>query len=69
MEGATMAIIYACDRCGQKTTKAGEVKRYVITVAHEAPVYECTTDLCDKCIETAWRAIQDQCFRTDRHSS
>jgi|GEM_PF-2452400 len=61
-----MAISYSCDRCGYKTTEPGRVMRYLVQVTAEQPVQSCEVDLCDKCIETAWKVINDQLFRADK---
>ena len=61
-----MGISYSCDRCGFKTTEAGPVVRYLLEITADQPVQSCEVDLCDKCIETAWKVINDQLFRSDK---
>lgn len=61
-----MAINYSCDRCGFKTVKSGEVTRYTVEISTNRPIQTCTVDLCDKCLETAWKSIHDQLFRMDK---
>jgi len=63
-----MAITYSCDRCGFKTQKTDDVKRYTVEIQSDGPVQSCTVDLCDKCIETAWKGIRDQLFRTEKQT-
>ena len=60
-----MAITHSCDRCGCKTVDSGAVKRYSVEISAEQPVHTCTVDLCDQCLETAWKTIRDQLFRAD----
>jgi len=64
-----MAVTYSCDRCGFKTTNDGEVLRCTVEITSTEPVKSCTVDLCEKCIETAWKNIREQIFRADRQSS
>ena len=64
-----MAITHSCDRCGFKTIRTDDVKRYTLQISQDDPVQSCTVDLCDKCLETAWKRICDQLFRTDKQAS
>lgn len=64
-----MAITYSCDRCGFKTTESGVVTRYAIEIKSDQPVQSCAVDLCDKCLETAWKGIRDQLFRVEKQTS
>ncbi len=61
-----MAINFCCDRCGFKTTEPGTVNRYTVEINGESPVESCTVDLCDKCIETAWKRINELLFRSEK---
>ena len=61
-----MAIMYSCDRCGYKTVDSVPVKRYQVRIGDEATEHECTVDLCDQCLETAWKTIRDQLFRGEK---
>lgn len=63
-----MAITYSCDRCGFKTVQSGEVTRFTVEIKSDRPVQACTVDLCDKCLETAWKGIREQLFRVDKQN-
>lgn len=77
-----MAVKYACDRCGFKTEESGVVKRYSLALtpdkdggvvpgtAASADSTDAararTIDLCDKCVDRAWRVIAEQLFRGEK---
>lgn len=60
-----MAINFCCDRCGFKTTKTGTVNRYTVEINGECSVESCTVDLCDTCVQTVWKRINELLFRSD----
>jgi hypothetical protein len=77
-----MAVTYVCDRCGFRTEDVGIVKRYMLALtpedngaagavaprARKAPeaTKARTVDLCDKCVDRAWRVIAEQLFKAEK---
>jgi hypothetical protein len=77
-----MAVTYVCDRCGYRTEDLGIVKRYMLALTPEDngtagavparsrktadPAKARTVDLCDKCVDRAWRVIAEQLFKAEK---